>query len=173
MNERLVVRTAAELDRPLVIGREAYTSRDYARAERKRLFHKVWLQAGRLEDLPAVGDYLTFAVAEDSVIVLRDDNGLRAFHNVCPHRGRRLVDVPPGQRSARGHRRGFVCGYHGWSFDLAGRNTYAPHEDDWQGCLGKRADLGAVAVDTWGGWIWLNLDGEAGPLRDYLEPAAT
>ncbi|MFD1613300.1 SRPBCC family protein [Sphingomonas tabacisoli] len=164
----------SDLERPVTLGPEAYTSADYARAESERLFRKAWLQAGRLEDIPEPGDFITYQLGPDSVIVIRTDEGIAAYHNVCPHRGRRLIDVPARQRNARGKRKSFVCGYHGWSFDLAGRNIYIPHADDWQGCLSAdRTGLGRVAVDSWGGWIWINLDGKAGPLRDWLEPAAT
>lgn len=176
MNELApVVRNADDLERPVTIPAEAYTSPEYARAESERLFRRVWLQAGREEDLAEVGDYLTYQIGPDSVIVVRNADGLAAYHNVCPHRGRRLVDVPAGQRNARGSsRKSFICGYHGWSFDLNGVNTYVEHLDDWQGCLTPgRTGLGKVALDTWGGWIWINLDGQAGPLRDYLEPAAS
>jgi phenylpropionate dioxygenase-like ring-hydroxylating dioxygenase large terminal subunit len=167
--------TPEDLQKPVTIGAEAYISPDYARAEVDRLWRKVWLQAGRVEDLPDVGDFITYTNIDDSVIIVRTaPDSLRAYHNVCPHRGRRLIDTPPGQRNARGSRKAIVCGYHGWTFDIEGRNTYAEHKDDWQGCLSEqRASLGQVQVDTWGGWVWINLDPAAGPLREYLEPAAT
>ncbi|MET0251082.1 MAG: aromatic ring-hydroxylating dioxygenase subunit alpha [Novosphingobium sp.] len=175
MNEMSTVAPSpADVERCVTIGREAYTSKDYALAEIDGLWRKVWLQAGRVEDLPNVGDFITYAIVDDSVVILRTGpDSLRAYHNVCPHRGRRLIDTPPGRRNARGSRKAIVCGYHGWTFDLAGRNTYVEHKDDWQGCLtDERAGLGTVQVDTWGGWIWINLDPAAGPLHDYLSPAA-
>ncbi|MDP3674559.1 MAG: aromatic ring-hydroxylating dioxygenase subunit alpha [Novosphingobium sp.] len=176
MNEMTPIAPSPEdLEKCLVIGPEAYVSKDYALAERDRLWRKVWLQAGRVEDLPTVGDFITYAILDDSVIVMRTSpDGLRAYHNVCPHRGRRLIDTPPGQRNARGSRRSIICGYHGWSFDLEGRNIYIEYQDDWQGCLtAERTGLGAVQVDTWGGWIWINLDPDAGSLNEYLSPAAS
>ncbi|MGN6358049.1 MAG: aromatic ring-hydroxylating oxygenase subunit alpha [Novosphingobium sp.] len=165
--------TAEGLEQPLVIGAEAYVSPDYARAEQDRLWRKVWLQAGRIEDIPEVGDFVTFDILTDSVVIVRTGaDEIAAYHNVCPHRGRRLVDVPPGQRNARGSRRNFICGYHGWTFGLDGANTYVEHQDDWQGSLcGGRADLGRVRVDTWGGWLWINLDPAGGSLEDYLAAA--
>lgn len=177
MNEmsKLAADAGAELlERPTTIPAEAYTSPDYARAEQQLLWRKVWLQAGRVEDIPEVGDFVTYDIGPDSVIVSRTGpDEIRAYHNVCPHRGRRLIDTAPGQRNARGKRRNFICGYHGWSFDLQGHNTYVEHKADWQGCLdGARSDLGAVQVDSWGGWLWINLDPEAGPLAEYLGEAA-
>ncbi|WP_340589140.1 aromatic ring-hydroxylating dioxygenase subunit alpha [Erythrobacter alti] len=159
-----------DLENPVVIPPEAYISRDYAEAEQDRLFRKVWLQAGRLEDLREVGDFITYNIGPDSVIIVKSGEGeLSAYHNVCPHRGRRLVDTPEGKRNARGTRKNFICGYHGWTFGLDGENTYIEHEEDWQGSLcAGRADLGKVHVDTWGGWIWINLDPDCKPLREYL-----
>lgn len=161
---------AAELEQPLVIPPQAYVSRDYAAAEQDRLWRKVWLQAGRVEDLGVVGDFITYDIGPDSVIIVKSgEDELSAYHNVCTHRGRRLVDTPGGERNARGTRSSFICGYHGWTFGLDGENTFIPQEEDWQGSLcAGRADLGKVKVDTWGGWIWINLDPECEPLRDYL-----
>ncbi|MFD1958619.1 aromatic ring-hydroxylating dioxygenase subunit alpha [Novosphingobium panipatense] len=169
-----IVQAPEDLVAPVNVPAEAYISPDYARAEVDRLWRKVWLQAGRLEDIPEVGDYITFDIVHDSVIIVRASaQEIRAFHNVCPHRGRKLVDVPAGKRNARGTRKNFICGYHGWTFGLDGANTYVEHQEDWQGHLcGGLADLGTVRVDTWGGWIWINLDAEAGPLAEYLNPAA-
>lgn len=165
--------TAEGLEQPVVIGPEAYVSPDYARAEQDRLWRKVWLQAGRVEDIPEVGDFITFDILTDSVVIVRTGpDEISAYHNVCPHRGRRLVDVPTGQRNARGSRRNFICGYHGWTFGLDGANTFVEHSDDWQGSLcSGRADLGQVKVADWGGWLWINLDPASGSLEDYLGTA--
>lgn len=159
-----------DLERPLTVPPEAYVSPEYARAEVERLWRKVWLQAGREEDLSAPGRFLTYEIGPDSVIVVRQpDGGLRAFHNVCPHRGRRLVDTPPGKRNATGEARSFICGYHGWTFGTDGANTYVPHHEDWQGELcQERAGLGEVRVGSWGGWIWICLDSAAPGLTEYL-----
>ena len=166
---------AADLEAPVAIGVDAYVSPEYARAERDKLWRKTWLQAGRVEDLAEVGSYLTYDILDDSVLVVRTDaDTIKAYWNVCPHRGRRLVDTPAGQRNAHGKRLNFVCGFHAWTFDLEGQCTYIMNRDQWQGKLtDERAALGKVQCDTWGGWVWINLDPEAGPLRDYLEPAAT
>lgn len=150
-----VMDDAGQLARPVVIPADAYISSEYAAAEQERLFRKVWLQAGRIEDLREIGDFITYDIGPDSVIIVKSgESGLSAYHNVCPHRGRRLVDTPPGKRNARGTRKNFICGYHGWTFGLDGENVYLEHEDDWQGSLcDGRADLGKVGVETWGGWI--------------------
>jgi phenylpropionate dioxygenase-like ring-hydroxylating dioxygenase large terminal subunit len=170
-----IVEAADELTAPVTIGPEAYISEEYARAEADKLWRKVWLQAGRLEDIPNVGDFITYEILSDSVIIMRSgENELRAFHNVCSHRGRRLIDTPKGKRNARGNKSNIVCGFHGWTFDRQGKCTYVEHQEDWQGKLTEeRTSLGKVHVDTWGGWLWINLDPNAGPLAAYLDPAAS
>jgi len=160
---------------PVLCPVEAYTSEDYARAERDKLWRKVWLQAGRLEDIPEPGNYITYDILDDSVLIVRTaPDTIRAYHNVCTHRGRKLIDTPKGARNARGKKMNFVCGFHAWTFNLEGQCTYIQNKDDWDGALtDARTHLGQVRVDTWGGWIWINLDPNCEPLRDYLEPAAT
>ncbi|MBW2942676.1 aromatic ring-hydroxylating oxygenase subunit alpha [Zhongshania aquimaris] len=157
---------------PISYSVDAYISEDYARAERDKLWRKVWLQAGREEDIPHVGDFITFEIKDDSVILLRTaEDQISAYHNACPHRGRRLVDVPTGARNAKGHRKQFVCGFHGWRFDKDGNNTHIPHVEDWQGVLTPECtSLSKVNVGTWGGWIWINLDPDCEPLERYLDP---
>lgn len=166
--------SAEELTAAVTIGVEAYTSEAYARAERDKLWRKVWQQVGRIEELPEVGDYLTYEILDDSIIVTRAaTDTLKAFHNVCMHRGRRLVETAPGARNATGKKRTFVCGFHGWRYDLDGQCTHVPHKDDWQGALtAENTHLSEVKIDTWGGWIWINMDPNCEPLQDYLEPAA-
>jgi phenylpropionate dioxygenase-like ring-hydroxylating dioxygenase large terminal subunit len=163
------------LTEPVTIGVEAYISEDYARAERDRLWRKVWLQAGRIEDIPEVGNFITYEILDDSILIVRTAaDRIRAFHNVCSHRGRRLVDTPAGQRNARGKRKQFICGFHAWRYDLDGRCTHVLEKEDWKAALTEeRTRLGEVKVDTWGGWLWINLDPDCEPLRDYLEPAAS
>ncbi|MEU0538573.1 aromatic ring-hydroxylating dioxygenase subunit alpha [Nocardia sp. NPDC005978] len=166
---------AEPLATPKQIGVEAYISPEYARAEGDKLWAKIWQQVCRVEEIAKVGDYLTYEIMADSIIVVRTaPDTIRAYHNVCAHRGRRLVDTPPGAHDARGAARQFVCGFHGWRYDLEGRNTFAAEREDWTCGLTERNDgLARVQVDTWGGWVFINMDPECEPLRDYLEPAAS
>ncbi len=159
----------------VTFGVNAYTCADYARAERDKLWRKVWQQVGRVEDLPKVGSYLTYDILDDSIVVVRSAaDTFKAHHNVCMHRGRRLVDNPPGAKNVCGHKKSFVCGLHGWTYDQDGNCIHIPEKPDWQGALTpENTHLAAVNVDTWGGWIWINMDPAAQPLRQYLEPAAT
>jgi phenylpropionate dioxygenase-like ring-hydroxylating dioxygenase large terminal subunit len=164
--------TADDLVEAVTVPVEAYISEDYARAERDKLWRKVWLQVGRIEEIPDVGSYLSYEILDDSIVVVRTAaDKLKAYHNVCPHRGRRLVDPPPGARHASGKKGAFICAYHGWRFNLDGENTHIPHQEDWQGCLtAQNTHLSEVKLDTWGGWIWINMDSNSESLQDYLDP---
>src|SRR4051794_8443661 len=99
-NEETEVPAAEEMSEPVTIGVEAYTSEDYARAERGALWTKVWQQVGRIEEIPEVGNFLSYDILDDSIIVARTAaDTLRAYYNVCSHRGRRLVDTPAGAKN--------------------------------------------------------------------------
>jgi phenylpropionate dioxygenase-like ring-hydroxylating dioxygenase large terminal subunit len=166
---------AEDLSEPLIYPVEAYISEEYARAESDRLWAKVWQHAGRVEELPEVGSYLTYEIANDSILIVRTaPDKIKAYHNVCTHRGRRLVGTPKGENHACGKANGFFCNYHAWTFNLDGKATYILDKDDWKGALtDERTSLAEVKVDTWGGWIWINMDPNCIPLREYLEPIAS
>lgn len=164
-----------DLSEPLVIPVEAYISPEYARAEGDKLWAKVWQHVGRVEEIPEVGNYITYDIANDSILIVRTARDtIKAYHNVCPHRGRKLVGTPHGANNACGKTKGFVCGYHSWTFNLDGQATFILDKNDWKGALtSERTSLAEVKVDTWGGWIWINMDPDCVSLREFLEPAAS
>ena len=98
---------AEDLSEPMTIPVEAYISEEYARAERDKLWRKVWQQVGRVEEIPEVGSYLTYDILDDSIIVVahRADTEFAAHHNVCMHRGRKLVDNAGGRQERASARR--------------------------------------------------------------------
>lgn len=163
------------LSEPLLIPVEAFISKDYANAEADKLWAKVWQHAGRVEEIPEVGNFITYDICNDSILIVRTaPDTIKAYHNVCTHRGRRLVSAPEQGHSASGKKTKFVCGYHAWNFNLDGKATYILDKDDWQGKLTDQCtSLREVKVDTWGGWIFINMDRDCEPLRDYLEPIAS
>jgi phenylpropionate dioxygenase-like ring-hydroxylating dioxygenase large terminal subunit len=164
-----------ELSQAVTFGAECYFSKDFARAECDKLWPKVWQHAARVEEIPNVGNYVTYDILDDSILIVRTaPDTIKAYHNVCSHRGRRLVDTPVGHHSACGGKKQFVCGFHGWRYDLDGNCTFKLDESDWKGALtDKRTHLNEVKVDTWGGWIFVNMDPDCVSLREYLEPAAS
>src|SRR6185312_15302032 len=166
--------TDEDLGEPLTYPVDAFISREYAAAEAESLWSKVWLMAARVEDIPEVGDFITFNIGDESVVIIRTSpETLKAYFNVCPHRGRQLVNTPDDVNCVSGKKRTFVCGFHGWTYDRDGKNTYILDKEDWKGALtAERTCLSEVKVDTWGGWVYVNMDPQCEPLRNYLEPAA-
>jgi phenylpropionate dioxygenase-like ring-hydroxylating dioxygenase large terminal subunit len=165
--------TVEDLAEPLIYSPEAYTSPDYAKAEADRLWAKVWQMACRVEEIPKVGDYLGYDIMDDSILIVRTaPDTIKAFYNVCSHRGRKLMDAPHGAHSPCGHAKRFACRFHGWRYDLEGNNVFVLDKENWQGALTEeRTRLGEVKVETLGGWIWVNMDPDCIPLREYLEPS--
>lgn len=99
-----------------------YTSPDVFETDLRLIFGREWIFAGVVADVPEAGDYFTVELGPASVIVVRDDDmGLRAFHNVCRHRGARLVEAPSGIVGK------LVCPYHQWTYDLDGSLVHAEH----------------------------------------------
>jgi nitrite reductase/ring-hydroxylating ferredoxin subunit len=147
---------------------EAYLSEAYARAENEKLWGKVWQTACRLEEIPKVGDYATYDILDESIIVVRTAaDRVQAFYNVCQHRGRRLTE-------GCGHTAQFYCRFHGWRWDINGESAYVLDPEDWQGALNKdNLRLKSVKCDTWGGFVWINMDPDCEPLAEFLGPATT
>lgn len=165
-----------DLSEPLTYPTDAFLSSNYASAEAEKLWSKVWQMTGRLEDIPKIGDYFTYNIHDESVIIVRTAKDIiKAYYNVCPHRGRQLINAPNTSNGTRGRKANFVCGFHGWTFNLKGENTYILDPEDWKGALddSARTCLSELKIDTWGGWIYINMDPQCGSLRDFLEPAAS
>jgi glycine betaine catabolism A len=145
---------------------EPYWSEEYFALERKKLFGRVWLMAGRELDLPKRGDYLVKDIppAHASVLITRAEDGrLRAFHNVCSHRNAKVV------WDAKGHASRFVCKYHGWGYGLKGDLRNVPDEANFTGLDRAKCGLTPVALDVSNGFIFVNLDPQpAQSLKDFL-----
>jgi phenylpropionate dioxygenase-like ring-hydroxylating dioxygenase large terminal subunit len=143
-------------------------SAEFHLLEMERVWPKVWQPACRVEELPNVGDYVNYEIADESILVVRSaPDTIRAFYNVCPHRGRRLRD------DARGNVKAIFCGYHAWTFDLDGKVTAIPSQDDWKGCpqfSQEDTSLTSVKAECWAGWVWINMDPDCVPLLEYLAP---
>jgi phenylpropionate dioxygenase-like ring-hydroxylating dioxygenase large terminal subunit len=156
---------------------EAFLSKEYMELEKERLWPRVWQMADREEVIPNIGDFFTYNIGVDSIIVVRVKEGsgkgaLHAFHNVCAHRGRQLIDTPPGVNSVTGNKKQFLCGFHGWTYDLDGKNTFVLDPQDWEkqggGLNAECTSLSPVQVDTWGGWVFINMDADAPSLGEFL-----
>lgn len=141
--------------------------------EQESWFARTWICVAREADVSESGTYVLADIGGEGVIVVRDRAGvLRAFFNVCRHRGSTLLD--PAADGAAGRLVRFQCPYHAWVYDLDGPLRRAPHTEDLVDF--DRADNGlmAVGLETWAGFVFVNLDPTAGALADYLAdlPAA-
>ncbi|MEN3975744.1 aromatic ring-hydroxylating dioxygenase subunit alpha [Emcibacter sp. SYSU 3D8] len=145
---------------------ERYTSPDYFQQELKLLWPKIWQWACREEHIPEAGDYIVYDFGPYSVIVQRTETGaIKAFRNACTHRGTKLK---PSFSEGSGSR--IRCPYHGWTWDLEGTLTSFPCEWDFPHVDPADYALDAVRVDTWGGFVFINLDPDAVPLHEYMHP---
>jgi|TARA_B110000495_G_scaffold158580_1_gene142498 Rieske 2Fe-2S family protein len=133
--------------------------------ERGAIFLKEWFCVGRTSSLTAPGDYLACRVAGESVLIVRGENGaLRAFYNVCRHRGAELVPLPDNEIVKGTFKRSIVCPYHAWRYQFDGALRGAPHLNLTPGVT----QLHPIAVDSWGGFVFVDLSGNAGSLLDAL-----
>ena len=154
------------------ISYEDSISPEHYELERRAIFERTWLNVGRVEQLPKPGSYFTkdLDVARTSLIIARGlDGEVRAFHNICRHRGNKLVWQDYPDQETQGVGRQFTCKYHGWRYGTDGACTFVQQESEFFDF--DKADHGLVPVhlDVWEGFIFVNLDkATPQPLRDYL-----
>jgi phenylpropionate dioxygenase-like ring-hydroxylating dioxygenase large terminal subunit len=134
--------------------------------ERLKIFFRSWHLVAHVNDLKAPGDFVTYDILEQSVLVTRGKDGeIRAFHNVCQHRGNRLVDT------TRGHTPAITCAYHAWTYALDGRLRGAPRTECVQGFDKSKHGLKAVRVEIFASFVFVNLDPDAQSVAD-MAPGA-
>ncbi|MGW0947604.1 aromatic ring-hydroxylating oxygenase subunit alpha [Streptomyces sp. NPDC002623] len=147
-------------------------SPEHYERERDAIFRRTWLNVGRVEQVPRKGSYFTkeLDAARASVIVVRGtDDKVRAFHNVCRHRGNKLVwdDFPRAE--TKGNCRAFTCKYHAWRYDLEGKLSFVQQESEFFGLDKSSYGLLPVHTEIWEGFIFVNLDPDnTTSLKDYL-----
>ncbi len=147
------------------IATERYYSPEFRQLELERLWPRVWHVAGRATDLQKPGDYLTYEFGAESVLCVRqDDGGVRAFHNACIHRGRRLRE--PGMGSVHS----FRCGYHHWEYGRDGSLVNVPEKELFPQLAERQSGcrLASLACEEFETYLWVHFDPNAPPLRDYL-----
>lgn len=156
-------RLASSLDSGYTLPAEWYTRPDILDLERKRIFRRTWQYAGLTEHAAQPGDFFTYHTANVPIVVVRDDAGaLRAFVNVCRHRGSQLVLDECGSRKT------LQCHYHAWTYNLDGSLRAAPGAKGEPGFDPQRFPLVPIQVDTWGPFIFVNPDSAAPPLAEVL-----
>ena len=157
-----IARTRAGLSAARHLPGEFYTSPEIQQLERDKIFRREWLCVARVEEFTRTGDFITLRVADEPVLISRTNAGeLRAFFNVCRHRGTQVA-VGCGNT----HR--FRCPYHAWVYDLNGHLAGAPFTDDVVGFDRANFGLKPLRLETWGGFVFINLDPACRPLADAL-----
>ena len=153
---------AAELARGYTLPASWYTDPDVLARERDAIFARSWQYVGHAAEVATPGDALPGYAGHVPVVVVRDGEGaLRGFVNVCRHRGHEVV-------LERGNRKTLQCPYHAWTYGLDGCLRRAPRAEREEGFVPEELGLLPVAVDTWGPFVFVNPDPNAGPLAEAL-----
>ena len=143
---------------------EFYVSREYFDREIDTMFRRMWICAGREEEIANPGQFVIRELPGDNIIVTRDASGaVRAFHNTCRHRGTRLCTEATGTFGGS-----IQCPYHAWTYGLDGRLLGAPHMDDVPHFRKEDYPLRKVHADTWDGHVFLNLSESPRRLAEQL-----
>ena len=135
-----------------------YYDADFLELEKERVFRPSWQVVCHESDIPQRGDWHTLEYIGESVIVVRgEDRQLRAFTNVCRHRGSRLVD------GAKGCAKKLVCPYHAWTYDLDGKLTGVPDAASYPTLDKSSSGLAPVDLEVWRGFVFVRLFDDGGP----------
>ncbi|PWT83187.1 MAG: (2Fe-2S)-binding protein [Acidobacteria bacterium] len=134
---------------------ELFLSSAQFEREREQIFKRVWLNVGREEEIPEKSDYIVkeLDIFNSSILLARGKDGIiRAFHNMCSHRGNKVV------RNCSGRAGGFVCGFHGWKYDLNGALVHVPDEGRFFDFERNDYGLTSIATNVSEGFIFINMD---------------
>ena len=148
----------------------AYTDSAFFKLEQNSLFKNTWVFAAYAHKLPNVGDLLPVEVAGQPILLAKsNETVIRAFHNVCRHRGAKLVD------EWKSKCRTIVCPNHSWSYSLSGELLARPHffggdKHDVNPDQCRESNLIEIRCETWNDWVFVNLDGNAADFSAHIEP---
>ena len=154
-----------------------YVDPAFAQLEYERLWSRVWQVAARVDEMPEPGDYATYEIGYQSVLLVRvDESTVKAYHNACPHRGTALA-----QGAARFPGGRITCPFHGWRWDLAGRNQFVLERQEFRGgrLCAEDVALREVKSVVFAGFVFINFDPDPesfdefiAPVRDLIEDLA-
>ena len=143
-----------------------YTNSELFQLEREELFHCSWMLIGHVSDFLEAGDYRTLDVGDERAVVIRDVTGeLHAFHNVCRHRGSRVVSSTEGNCG-----RAIVCPFHGWTYELDGRLKNVPRAGNFTSLDQSHEGLLPIDLEVWQGFVFVRFRGDGPSVADYLAP---
>jgi Rieske 2Fe-2S family protein len=164
LDQAALTQVLAPFGHSRMLPRQAYVDEGVLAWERQWFFDGGWVCAGRVDDLVHAGDQRAVQVGQASVLLVRGADGtLRAFANVCRHRGHELLAC--GAIAQRGV---VQCPYHAWSYELDGRLRLAPRFDGAGNFEPANFGLLPVRAEAWGGWVFVNVSGDAPPLEAHL-----
>jgi Rieske 2Fe-2S family protein len=150
----------------MTLPRRYFVAPEILEEETERIFTRQWLCVDREERVARPGEYFLLEVAGESIIILRDQSGVvRAFYNVCRHRGSRICEEHRGQFSET-----IQCPYHAWTYALDGRLIGAPATNDLEGFRKQDWPLHRVALALWEGFIFINLGRDPAPFEESHAP---
>jgi phenylpropionate dioxygenase-like ring-hydroxylating dioxygenase large terminal subunit len=154
---------ARALERGDTLPARWYVDAEVFLAEKERIFHRTWQYVGNTGRVSSVGDFFTTLLGDIPVVIVRDtEKAIRAFANVCRHRGSEVV------LECAGNRKTLQCHYHGWTYNLDGTLRTAPRENEQHEFAKETLSLAPFAVETWGPLIFVNPSPAAAPLRDVI-----
>jgi choline monooxygenase len=154
---------ASALERGNTLPALWYVDAGVFEAEKQRIFHRTWQYVGHTGQVSSAGDFITTHLGDLPVVIVRDTGGaLRAFANVCRHRGSEVV------LECAGNRKTLQCHYHGWTYNLDGTLRTAPRENEQRSFAKETLSLAPFTVETWGSLIFVNPSTAASPLRDVI-----
>jgi nitrite reductase/ring-hydroxylating ferredoxin subunit len=148
-----------------------YTDPAFAALEYERLWSRVWQAAARLDEIPETGDYTVYNIGNQSVLLVRVDSAtVKAYHNFCPHRGTAL-----GEGCGKFDNGRIICPFHGWRWDLRGRNQYVLERQEFRNGQLRDSDvaLKEVKLALFAGFVFINLDPDPVPFDEFIAPVRT
>ena len=145
-----------------------YRDPEFLALERERVFRPAWQPVCHVSDIPNAGDFHTFEFLGELLFVVRGGDGaVRGFHNVCRHRGARLLD------GASGSCRRIVCPYHAWAYDLDGRLAGVPNRGDYPSLDFTHTALECVDTDICAGFVFVRLTSGGPSVAEMMAPFAS
>ncbi|MFN3233568.1 MAG: aromatic ring-hydroxylating oxygenase subunit alpha [Alphaproteobacteria bacterium] len=146
-----------------------YNSEEFYKLEKEEYWTKVWMMAGHMDEIPEVGSYKLWEMSGEPMLIVRGkDNVARAFYNTCSHRGAPVIQEAYGQATG-----GLACKYHGWTYDFEGKLINLRDKRDFVDLDMDCRGLFPVRTEQFGKLIFITLDDDAIPLREFLGPVAS
>ena len=145
-----------------------YVDPEFQKLECDKLWSRVWQVAIRADEIPEANDYTVYRIGDRSVLLVRvDQNTIKAYHNVCPHRGTALADGCGAFNEGR-----IICPFHGWRWDTAGRNQFVLERQEFRDGELRDSDVALKEIKSvvCAGFVFINFDRDAESFDDFIAP---